>query len=119
LPPMPNSSSYSTTNSSVIGSPAAAHWRSDNRSLYNQPLYVSSTRPVHLLLNILRNVSPVSVGTVHLPHETLVLSALLTPFLTSEAVGGADERIGAVEAFETVVTKWKAETTEVRQPLNL
>ena len=108
------SSPLVASNSSVIG------LRPDNRSLYNLQSSVSNSRSVPLLSNIIRNASYSGVGINYLPHETLVLSTLLTPFLTLGEVGGiVEERICAVEAFEVAVTRWKAETTEVCHFLHL
>ena len=120
LPMISNPSTLSPSNSSIIGLHPSTHWRPDNRSLYNLQSSVSNSRSVPVLLNILRNASYSGVGLGYLPHETLVLSALLTPFLTlGEVEGIVEERICAVEAFEVAVTRWKAETTEVCHSIHL
>jgi hypothetical protein len=120
LPAVSTPASFAATNPSVIGLPATTHWGSGSRGFYGLQANSSNTRPIPALLIILRNASYTGVPFTYLPHETLVLSALLTPFLTLEAVGGiAEERISAVEAFEIAMTHWKAETTEVRHSLCL
>ncbi|KAG2363688.1 hypothetical protein BDR07DRAFT_1375622 [Suillus spraguei] len=66
----------------------------------------SSSLVVTLHETILRYASK---NSRHLPHETLVLSALLTPFLSSESNQNADdERWTAIEAFEAAVQTWQA-----------
>jgi hypothetical protein len=54
-----------------------------------------------------------SKNSNYLPHETLVLSALLTPFLSSES-NQDDERWIAIEAFEAAVQTWQATSDDVR-----
>ncbi|KAG0706951.1 hypothetical protein DFH29DRAFT_96804 [Suillus ampliporus] len=55
-----------------------------------------------------------SKNSNHLPHETLVLSALLTPFLPSESNQNVDEeRWTAIEAFEAVVQTWRATSDDL------
>jgi hypothetical protein len=55
-----------------------------------------------------------SKNSNYLPHETLVLSALLTPFLSSESNQNVDdERWIAIEAFEAVVQTWQATLDDV------
>ncbi|KAG2069190.1 hypothetical protein BDR04DRAFT_721913 [Suillus decipiens] len=55
-----------------------------------------------------------SKNSKHLPHETLVLSALLTPFLSSESNQNADdERWTAIEVFEAAVQTWQATSDDL------
>ncbi|KAG2341629.1 hypothetical protein BDR05DRAFT_935988 [Suillus weaverae] len=55
-----------------------------------------------------------SKNSNYLPHETLVLSALLTPFLSSESNQNVDdERWTAIEAFEVVVQTWQATSDDL------
>ncbi|KAG1747373.1 hypothetical protein EDB19DRAFT_2023164 [Suillus lakei] len=55
-----------------------------------------------------------SKGSNYLPHETLVLSALLTPFLSSENNQNVDDdRWTSIEAFEAAVQTWQATTDDV------
>lgn len=54
-----------------------------------------------------------SKNSNYLPHETLVLSALLTPFLSSES-NQDDEQWIAIEAFEAAVQTWQATSDDVR-----
>ncbi|KAG1802270.1 uncharacterized protein HD556DRAFT_1263825 [Suillus plorans] len=55
-----------------------------------------------------------SKNSNHLPHETLVLSALLTPFLSSESNQNVDdERWTAIEAFEAAVQTWQATSDDL------
>ncbi|KAG2154177.1 uncharacterized protein EDB93DRAFT_1269271 [Suillus bovinus] len=50
----------------------------------------------------------------YLPHETLVLSALLTPFLSNEDNQNVDnERWTATEAFEAAVQTWQAASDDL------
>ncbi|KAG1753523.1 uncharacterized protein EDB91DRAFT_1332988 [Suillus paluster] len=55
-----------------------------------------------------------SKNSNYLPHETLVLSALLTPFLSSESNQNVDEdRWTAIEAFEVAVQTWQATSDDL------
>jgi hypothetical protein len=56
-----------------------------------------------------------SKNTTHLPHETLVLSTLLKPFLSSESNQNLDEdQWTAIEAFEVAVKTWQPTSDDVR-----
>jgi hypothetical protein len=51
-----------------------------------------------------------------LPHENLVLSALLTPFVTINSYPGVEgEQATAVETFELVIRTYRSPTIEVRR----
>ena len=50
----------------------------------------------------------------YIPHETQLMSALLTPFMTREAGNRADEeRWFGIESFEIAVKHWKAMSNQV------
>lgn len=54
-------------------------------------------------------------NSTRLPHETLVLSTLLKPFLSSENNQNVDEdRWTAIEAFEVAVRTWQPKSDDVR-----
>ena len=56
-----------------------------------------------------------SKNSTRLPHETLVLSTLLKPFLSSENNQNVDEdRWTAIEAFEVAVRTWQPKSDDVR-----
>ena len=101
---------------------ASGHKDHDIYSPYPMHFLNTSSRPVPLLLNILRQHAPSSgsssISVPYLPHENQVLSALLVPFLNSESGPGVDEeRVHAVEAFEIAVKTWGAETKEVNHTI--
>jgi hypothetical protein len=55
-----------------------------------------------------------SKNSNYLPHETLVLSALLSPFLSSESSQNVnDEQWAAIETFEAAVQTWQATSDDV------
>ncbi|KAG2143033.1 hypothetical protein DEU56DRAFT_884580 [Suillus clintonianus] len=55
-----------------------------------------------------------SKNSIYLPHETLVLSTLLTPFLSSESNPNVDDDCWiAIEAFEAAVQTWQATSDDL------
>ncbi|KAH9171401.1 hypothetical protein EDB89DRAFT_2179290 [Lactarius sanguifluus] len=47
-------------------------------------------------------------STIVLPHESEVLSALLSPFVSVRSEKDVNEQLQAMEAFETIVKTWRA-----------
>lgn len=80
-----------------------------------------STRPtptIKYIHSMLLHYAAPSAGrpvlVSHLPHETQLMSALLSPF-TTRTVGtrGDEERWFGIESFEIAVKTWKAPTNQV------
>lgn len=76
---------------------------------------LAGTSPsIHNLAAILQGSLAVGSRTRHVPHEGLVLSALLSPFLSRYASSQIDgEQRTAVETFEMILRSWKAPGNEV------
>jgi hypothetical protein len=123
--PPPSTAAYASAgmNASTL-SLAAPHARKHEmrrpQSIQNFASSSSSPRPassVNQLFQTLLQYAPVGdqpQPLSHLPHENQVHTALLAPFLTLDSGDRIDEeRRMAVEAFDTVVKSWKAETQEV------
>lgn len=89
---------------------------------------VGPRRPPSIGSIALSNKAPASVAQIaraltsttssnrprHLPHEQLIWSALLTPFLTTQASPQVElERGTAVETFQLAIKTWGAQSPEV------
>jgi hypothetical protein len=112
-------SSTSTFNvSTTIASPSASAYNIINSAapFPNQlPHNVPSVKYLHHVLWQASGSSSTALRSAYLPHESLVLSVLLEPFLSTDSNGGEDtaeagrleeERWLAIDAFELVVKTW-------------
>ncbi|KAJ3564680.1 hypothetical protein NP233_g8138 [Leucocoprinus birnbaumii] len=124
-----NPSSTSTFNVSATLASASAsaynlinstsHLTSSAQQQQQQPFSaaVPSVKALHHVLWQASGSSGTSLRSTYLPHEALVLSSLLVPFLSGSATADAgkveEERWLAVDAFELLVKTWPP-SSEVR-----
>ncbi|KAG1823370.1 uncharacterized protein BJ212DRAFT_1476259 [Suillus subaureus] len=109
--------SSTTLNSFATGSTIAqTQTTTQNRlSIKRPPSTVSGGQNSSLVMTLHETILRyASKNSNYLPHETLVLSALLTPFLSSENNQNVDdERWTAIEAFEAAVQTWQATSDDL------
>lgn len=106
-----NPSSFNV--SATVASASASAYNLISSTSHTQH-HISSVKYLHKVLWQASGSSSVSLRSVYLPHESLVLSALLVPFLGSVHgnINMADEgkveeeRWLAVDAFELMVKTW-------------
>lgn len=111
--------SSTTLNSFATGSTLVQTQTTQKGLHIKRPPSTVSTGPNHnvslvVLLHdaILRYASK---NSTYLPHETLVLSTLLKPFLSGETNQNLDEdRWTSIEAFEVAVKTWRPASDDVR-----
>ncbi|KAG1862719.1 hypothetical protein DFJ58DRAFT_869677, partial [Suillus subalutaceus] len=84
-------------------------------SIKRPPSTVSGGQNSSLIMTLHESILRyASKNSNYLPHETLVLSALLMPFLSSESNQNVDdERWTAIEAFEVAVQTWQATSDDL------
>lgn len=106
----PSASSFNV--SATFASASASAYNLITSTSHTQP-HVPSVKYLHQILWQGSGSSSVSLRSVYLPHESLVLSALLVPFLGSgysniNANAGKveEERWLAVDAFELITKTW-------------
>jgi len=109
--------SNTTLNSFATGSTLVQTQTSQKGFHMKRPPSTVLTGPNGSLVMLLHDVilRYASMNSTHLPHETLVLSTLLKPFLPGEIDQDINEdRCAAVEAFEVAVKTWLPTSSGVR-----
>lgn len=107
----PSASSFNV--SATFASASASAYNLITSTSHTQP-HVPSVKYLHQVLWQGSGSSSVSLRSVYLPHESLVLSALLVPFVGSghsnvnmgDAGKVEEERWLAVDAFELIAKTW-------------
>lgn len=109
--------SSSTLATVASGGGSTNHSRADLRQPSHGPSIVAPGRVRPLYQTLLNNAGPFADGSTPLPQlplESLVLSTLLIPFLTTERASSMEEdRWIGIEAFQIITKTWNP-TTEVR-----
>lgn len=114
--------SSSTLATVASGGGSTNHSRADLRHPSHVPSTVATGRVRPLYQTLLNNAGPFADGSSPLPQlplESLVLSTLLIPFLTTERASLMEEdRWIGIEAFQIITKTWNP-TTEVRSASSL
>ena len=86
------------------------------QSMQSLATLAGSTPSIHSLASVLHGSLAVGNRTRHVPHEGLVLSALLSPFLSRAVSPQVENEQGtAVETFEMILRTWNAPENEASE----